>query len=236
MVSPIRRSGDGGATARRLLTFGAALVAAGVLSLVGCSPTVLSPYVSGPSPTDTSAPATSVTGPPATGEPSTTAAATSTPTEPSSPARAARLAPVRVTIPAIEVDAPLIRLGLTRSGALQVPTRAMTAGWYTGSPVPGSTGPAVIAGHVHWSGVPAVFARLAELRPGDRIGVARSDGSRALFVVDRVATYAKDRFPSELVYGSIDAPGLRLITCGGFDPVARAYEANVIVFATLSTS
>jgi sortase (surface protein transpeptidase) len=130
------------------------------------------------------------------------------------------------------VDSTLVTLGLTKGGGLDVPTKAMTAGWYTGSPVPGLVGPSVIAGHVHWSGAPAVFAHLADLRPGDRITVSRSDGSTVIFAVDRVATYPKSQFPTTLVYGDIAYPGLRLITCGGYDPVARAYEANVIVFAT----
>ncbi len=224
-----------GATTQRVLTVGVALVAAGVVSLVGCSPTGLSPYSSGGSPSRSATPATTVSGQPVSGEPSTTTAATGT-EPPSSADGAVGLVPVRVTIPAIEVDAPLVRLGLTGAGALQVPTRAATAGWYTGSPVPGSTGPAVIAGHVHWSGIRAVFARLADLRPGERIGVALSDGTRSTFVVDRVATYAKNQFPTDLVYGFTRARALRLITCGGFDPVARAYEANVIVFATLSST
>jgi sortase (surface protein transpeptidase) len=110
----------------------------------------------------------------------------------------------------------------------------MTAGWYTGSPVPGRVGPAVIAGHIHWNGIPAVFAHLAEVGPGDRIIVSRSDGTTATFAVDRVATYAKARFPTALVYGSLDVAGLRLITCGGFNKATRTYEANVIVFATVA--
>jgi sortase (surface protein transpeptidase) len=112
----------------------------------------------------------------------------------------------------------------------------MTAGWYTGSAVPGRVGPAVIAGHVHWSGIPAVFARLAELAPGDRVIVSLSDGTTATFGVDRVGTYAKKRFPTSLVYGPLAVPGLRLITCGGYDRATRTYDANVIVFATLATA
>ena len=146
------------------------------------------------------------------------------------------LAPTLISIPAIGVNSTLVRLGLTKDGTLEVPTEAMTAGWYTGSPVPGLVGPSVIAGHVHWSGVPAVFAHLADLRPGDRVIVSRSDGTTVIFTVDRVATYAKTQFPTGLVYGDIAYPGLRLITCGGYDPVARAYEANVIVFATRVTT
>jgi len=216
-----RRLGTG---RRRAATVGVALAAASVISLAGW------------------AHVTQTTAPPSTaGAAHTSAAYTAVTPSPTVQARAsatpatARLTPVRISIPAIRVDATLVKLGLTTAGALAVPTTAMTAGWYTGSPVPGRVGPAVIAGHVHWSGIPAVFAHLADLAPGDRIAVLRSDASTATFTVDRVATYAKTRFPTALVYGSLDHPGLRLITCGGYDPVARAYQANVIVFATLTT-
>jgi sortase (surface protein transpeptidase) len=218
-----------GPTTRRLATLGVAWAVAGVLSVSGCShPTVTSaPVAVGGSIRTATAPSVSTTLAPRTAISAGSAA----------PAPAStRLMPVRIRVPAIGVDATLVRLGLTSDGALAVPTRAMTAGWYTGSPVPGRVGPAVIAGHVHWSGIPAVFARLADLAPGDRIIVSRSDGTAATFTVDRLATYPKTRFPTALVYGSLDVPGLRLITCGGFDPVAHAYEANVIVFATLATA
>jgi len=208
--------------ARRLATLGAAVALAGVLTISGCShrTAATAPAVASPSAiAATPAPSETQVG-------SATAASTAT----------TRLAPTLVSIPAIGVNSTLVRLGLTKDGTLDVPTEAMTAGWYTGSPVPGLVGPSVIAGHVHWSGVPAVFAHLADLRLGDRIIVSRSDGTTVIFTVDRVATYAKTQFPTGLVYGDIAYPGLRLITCGGYDPVARAYEANVIVFATRVTT
>jgi sortase (surface protein transpeptidase) len=145
------------------------------------------------------------------------------------------LAPTSLVIPAIGVNTSLVRLGLAKDGTLEVPAKAMTAGWYTGSPAPGLVGPSIIAGHVHWSGIPAVFAHLAELRQGDRVSITRSDGTAVVFTVDRVATFPKTQFPTELVYGDIAYPGLRLITCGGYDPVAKAYEDNVVVFATRAT-
>jgi sortase (surface protein transpeptidase) len=134
------------------------------------------------------------------------------------------------------VNSTLVTLGLAKDGTLEVPAQAMTAGWYTGSPVPGLEGPSVIAGHVHWSGIPAVFAHLTDLKPADRVIVSLSDATTVTFAVDRVATYPKTQFPTDLVYGDIAYPGLRLITCGGYDPVAKAYEANVIVFATRVTT
>jgi hypothetical protein len=213
-----------GTATRRLTTLGVAWAAASLIAIAGGSPSAV---ITAPSAIESDSPTST---PPAV-------IATSTPGGPATTAPpVARLTPVRIRVPAIGVDAPLVRLGLTSAGTLAIPTKAMTAGWYTGSPVPGRVGPAVIAGHVHWSGIPAVFAHLAGLTRGDLIVVTRSDASTATFAVDRVATYPKTRFPTALVYGSLDVAGLRLITCGGFDPVARAYEANVIVFATLVTT
>ena len=205
--------------ARGLAILAAAMAVAGVLTISGCSNRTAT---TAPAPASPSAVA-ATPAPPATDVGSATAAASTSTTQ---------LAPTLVRIPAIGVTSTLVRLGLAKDGSLDVPTEAMTAGWYTGSPVPGLVGPSVIAGHVHWSGIPAVFAHLADLKRGDRAIVSLSDGTTVIFAVDRVATYAKTQFPTELVYGDIAYPGLRLITCGGFDPVAKAYEANVIVFAT----
>jgi hypothetical protein len=54
-----------------------------------------------------------------------------------------------------------------------------------------------------------------------------------VFRAERVAAYPKDQFPTEAVYGNIDHPGLRLITCGGeFDHHAGSYVDNIVVYAT----
>ena len=209
--------------ARRLATLGAAIALAGVLTMAGCSH-----RTAATNPADVSSSTIAAAPSPSETPVGSATAAASTATT--------RLAPTLLSIPAIGVNSSLVRLGLAKDGTLEVPTQAMTAGWYTGSPVPGLVGPSVIAGHVHWSGIPAVFAHLADLKPADRVIVSLSDGSSVTFTVDRVATYAKTQFPTGLVYGNITYPGLRLITCGGYDPVAKAYEANVIVFATRVTT
>ena len=142
--------------------------------------------------------------------------------------------PVRVRIPAIEVDSALIGLGLAADGTLQVPADGSVAGWFTGAPTPGERGPAVIAAHVDWNHAPGVFFRLRDLEPGDDVSVDRADGTTARFVVLGVEQYPKDAFPTERVYGDVDHAGLRLITCGGsFDRAARSYRDNVVVYAGL---
>ena len=142
--------------------------------------------------------------------------------------------PVSLAIPAIGVQTPLTRLGLTPAGALQVPTSTSVAGWYTASPRPGQTGAAVIAGHVDSRTGAAVFFRLRLLRSGELVYVRRGDGSLAVFRITAVQMYAKVRFPTAAVYGPVPDAELRLITCGGtFDQAAGHYLSNVIVSATL---
>lgn len=141
--------------------------------------------------------------------------------------------PVALTIPDIGVQTRLIHLGLTASGALQVPPTTAVAGWYAGSSRPGAIGPAVIAGHIDSYVGPGVFFRLSQLRPGDHVYVRRADGTLAVFRVTAVRSYAKDHFPTGAVYGPTPDAELRLITCGGaFDPSTGHYLSNVVVYAT----
>lgn len=146
----------------------------------------------------------------------------------------ARSAPMRVIIPAIHVDAPVVQLGLNPDGTLEVPSNFADAGWWSGGPAPGQRGPAVIVGHVDSVSGPAVFYHLRDLQPGDVVIVKRADGKTARFSVTSKMEAAKSDFPSKKVYGSIPYPGLRLITCTGtFDRAWGHYLDNEIVFARL---
>lgn len=151
------------------------------------------------------------------------------------PAPLAPSVPVRLRIPSIGVDSELMGLGLRDDGSLEVPPEGFPAGWYRGAPTPGALGPAIIAGHVDWAGSPGVFFSLRDLAPGDTVSVDRADGSAARFLVESVQQFPKDAFPTDAVYADIDHAGLRLITCGGsFDPAARSYRDNIVVFADLA--
>jgi hypothetical protein len=180
-----------------------------------------------------------------TASPPAAAVATATPgsaVAAADPTRASVLAmpasrPVRVQIPAIGVDSDLMDLGLQTDGTLEVPPSGFPAGWFTDAPTPGEVGPAVIAGHVDWAGVPGVFAALSDVVVGDEVSIMREDGSTAAFRVSQVEQFAKDAFPTAAVYGDLDHAGLRLITCAGeFDTAAQSYRDNTVVFADLVAS
>jgi sortase (surface protein transpeptidase) len=141
---------------------------------------------------------------------------------------------VRLTIPAIGVVTPLLRLGLEADRSMEVPGDFGLAGWFAEGPAPGQPGPAVIAGHVDSKTGPAVFYRLRELRPGDQLRIQRADGTRLRFVVDTTRSFPKDRFPTDAVFGPTPAAELRLVTCAGsFDRARGSYRDNLVVFARL---
>jgi hypothetical protein len=152
---------------------------------------------------------------------------------PQSAAPAPVASPVWLTIPLIGVRTNLITLGLAQGGAMQVPSSTTVAGWYTGSPRPGSIGSAIIVGHIDSETGPGVFYRLSEMRSGDDVFVKRADGTTAEFRVTSIQTYLKDQFPTGEVYGPTPDAELRLITCGGaFDSATGHYLSNIVVYAT----
>ncbi|HEV7979161.1 class F sortase [Amycolatopsis sp.] len=157
--------------------------------------------------------------------------------EPEPAAGMAKSDPVSVDIPKIGARSSLVSLGLNADNTVEVPpvTKPLQAGWYSYGPTPGEVGPSVILGHVDGNKQKGIFFRLKEMAPGDKIAVARKDGSTANFVVTKVDRVPKDTFPTDAVYGNTLDPELRLITCGGsFDRQARSYRDNIIVFATLA--
>ena len=147
------------------------------------------------------------------------------------PAPVPRRQPVRVVIPAIGVNAAVTPAGTDPSGALEMPSLSAQnlAAWWDGGAAPGQDGPAVIAGHVDNANGPLVFWNLRLLKPGDRV---ETEPGNLVFTVNIVTQVSKDAFPTAQVYGQVEDPQLRLITCGGaFDQATGHYLDNVIVYA-----
>lgn len=148
--------------------------------------------------------------------------------------------PTKITIPKIGVSAPVGPIGLLPNGRVEEPplSKPNLAGWYKEGVTPGEVGPSVLLGHVDANKKPAVFYRLKELKPGDKIQIARKDGSTATFAVEKAQRVDKDAFPHKKVFAaSLDHAALRLVTCGGaFDPKSGHYKDNLIVYAKLVAS
>lgn len=179
-------------------------------------------------------PAAAPAAPPASASASAPAAATPSAAPTTSPqvVEGIGVTPTRVAIPAIDLDQPLIDLGIAPDGRMEVPVDFDDVGWFTGGGRPGGRGPTVIAAHVDSRVGPAAFARLAELGVGDEVSVQDVDGGSTRYAVTEVADFAKADFPTARVFGAQPTDQLRLITCGGiFDRSVGHYEDNRVVFA-----
>jgi hypothetical protein len=147
----------------------------------------------------------------------------------------ARSLPVKIAIPAIFIEAPVTGLDVDKKGRLGAPpmSRPKEVGWFHNGPSPGEAGTSLIVGHRDTRTGPAIFLNLNALHSGDMVKVTRADRTTAVFTVDEVRKYAKDKFPDNKVYGATRRPELRLMTCGGSFDKKHGYSANVVVFAHL---
>jgi sortase (surface protein transpeptidase) len=136
-------------------------------------------------------------------------------------------------IPVIGVDTSVVALNKKPDGTLETPSNYDEAGWWVGGPMPGDHGAAVVTGHVDSEKTgPAVFYRLAELAPGDAVRFTTPAGKLRRFKVERTERYAKNSFPTKLIYGRTNGPELRLVTCTGtFDAGTGNYRDNLVVYA-----
>jgi sortase (surface protein transpeptidase) len=148
--------------------------------------------------------------------------------------------PLRVDIPELDVQAPVVARGLDAQGGVEPPPfdEPGVVAWYRGGATPGAAGTALFVGHVDTRSKPAVFYRIGTLRPGAVVRVVRDDGKVAEFTVESVEVLSRDHFDARQAYGPRQ-PGraeLRLITCGGtYDKASDTYSANVVVSAYLTS-
>ncbi|WP_158861812.1 class F sortase [Leifsonia sp. AG29] len=141
--------------------------------------------------------------------------------------------PVRVTVPALGIDMPVVSVGLDATGDVSIPPESHKAGWYRfSSGLRDRTGSIVVVSHIDaWDGI-GPFSRLKDAAAGMEVALSGADGSRS-FRVDGVAQPQKA--PGSLAgYFTPTGPTrLVLITCGGvFDDSTGHYRDNVIVTAT----
>ncbi|MGW4568112.1 class F sortase [Streptomyces sp. NPDC004561] len=149
-----------------------------------------------------------------------------------------RSRPTSVRIPSLGVDAPVTAVRLDGDRRLETPPvgRPKLVGWYEGGPTPGESGTAIAVGHRDTATGPAVFAALAQLKPGKPIEARRADGRTAVYTVDRVKVFDKSGFPDKEVYSPARRPELRVLTCGGLFSRRTGYTSNVVVFAHLTAT
>lgn len=143
--------------------------------------------------------------------------------------------PKRLVIGSINVDAPIIYVGLTGEGAVDTPKGPSEVAWYKLGPRPGAQGSSVITGHFGpWKdGSSSVFDNLHKLKIGDKVTVKDDTGKDLIFIVKSTKIYKRTESPEE-VFNKEDGIFLNLITCNGTWLANQdTYNQRLVVFTEL---
>lgn len=142
--------------------------------------------------------------------------------------------PVRVAIPAVDVDVAVVPVGVDPEGLMEIPASGQQVGWYRHGPAPGDErGSAVLASHVNTRAEGAgVLAALGDLDAGDVVTVSMDDGQTLEFVVTERRTVAKTELDTAALFARTGPARLALVTCGGpWLEESSSYRDNIIVLA-----
>jgi LPXTG-site transpeptidase (sortase) family protein len=162
---------------------------------------------------------------------------TSTPTPSATPAPlpVSQYPPNRLVIPSLNINAPWIPLGYLPDGlTMDSPPGPTDLGWYQFTGKPGGPSNAVFSGHVDWyTGQPAIFRDVHNLKQGDEIDVSLDDGHLRVYHVVSTALYDFQTTDATPIIAPTDVPTVTLITCEGtFNPTTHEYNNRLVVVAT----
>ncbi|GAA1848809.1 class F sortase [Microbacterium koreense] len=155
-------------------------------------------------------------------------AATLTPAVPDVP-------PVRVAVSSVDIDVPVVPVGIEPGGFMELDPNPAVAGWYRfGADPTSGDGNVVISAHVDAPEYPiGPFSRLRDLGAGAEVSVTDAAGTTHRYRVDSVTYYRKTDLPVDELFARQGSRDLVLITCGGeYDPSVGRYRDNVVTIAT----
>ena len=150
------------------------------------------------------------------------------------PAPIRAFTPLKLEIPKIGVDAPVVPVWTYQDGTMESPKTAGDVGWWAGRKA--GKGNLLLDGHHDWNGRTGSFYRLAELKAGDELHVTGDDPTKVLtYRIVWVKNYDRNIDATDLL-GNENGQVVTLITCGGtFDTIARTHRERVVARAELVT-
>ncbi|WP_170287553.1 class F sortase [Aquibacillus halophilus] len=139
--------------------------------------------------------------------------------------------PSNLSIPALEIEASTIPVGLKDDGTVEIPSDIEIVGWFSNGSKPGQTGNTVLVGHVNGFLGPGVFSNLYKISTNDEI-VITNGKEEVVYKVIKKQSYPYDQGPIEEIFGYTSKTRLQLITCTGtFNPLKGTHEERLVVTA-----
>jgi LPXTG-site transpeptidase (sortase) family protein len=136
-----------------------------------------------------------------------------------------------VVIPSLEVQAPIVKVGIDATQRMVVPNNSRDVAWLEQGGFPGKTNNMVLAGHIAYNRIAGSFNRIKDLRPGNLIAVTIGEKAFTYKVVWN-CSFSRDTGLADQIMGYTPTPSLTLISCGGaFDTAARTHTNRITVRA-----
>lgn len=155
-------------------------------------------------------------------------------------APSAPCAPSGFSIPAMGIDAPVVRIGLDASGNLGVPSDAdkKKAGWYPNAVLAGSRlGSIIMDGHTYRDGS-AIFTTSFDstVRVGMTVGLSCGGGTFPYRISElklnlNVGDYS-GFVDGRRLYAPDGPPQIVMVTCTDWNPVSGTFDRRAILIAT----
>jgi sortase (surface protein transpeptidase) len=148
--------------------------------------------------------------------------------------------PVRLVVPSLKIDAPVVPIELGRDRVLRPPNDPGKVGWWNRSAQPGAKeGQSLLTGHSVRLGDGAMDT-LGDVRRGATVQIVgetekgEKDPKVASYSVQKVFVYSREEVAkhSDELFGQdskTTARRLVLVTCTDWD--GRVYQSNIIVYA-----
>lgn len=138
--------------------------------------------------------------------------------------------PTQIIIPSIELEDPVINVGVNEKGEMDVPDgRTKNIGWFEKGTVPGEVGSAVMDAHVY-----AAFKNLRYVKVGDPIYVKTRSGKILHFRVEDSRVFVLEELQPGYLFSRKDKKRLTLVTCAGkYIPSRETYAKRLVVSAVL---
>jgi sortase (surface protein transpeptidase) len=140
-----------------------------------------------------------------------------------------------VAVASIDVDVPVVPVGVESGGFMELPVDPAVGGWYKyGADPSAPDGNVVVSAHVDAPQFPiGPFSRLRDVASGDTVEVTDAAGDVRRYSVQSVTYYPKAELPVADLFARSGSRDLVLITCGGaFDSRTGRYADNVVAIAT----
>lgn len=125
------------------------------------------------------------------------------------------------------IYAPIVEVGLSEKGAVDVPSEAYVGRW-NGSSLPGAKGAVFFDGHS-----PGVFSGLSKLRDGQTFEVRYNEQSFVYKIVHK-ETVDREKVDMSRALSPYEnySEGLNMMTCAGnYDPSIETYDKRLIVYS-----